>query len=93
MSSASLEVLGRELAALHRLGDPEDHRDRRAELVADAADQLLAVRGALEQRFLGHLELAGPASLAIERVGQLLDHDGVTSGDSSAPPLTASRTA
>ena len=71
-----VEIFGRELAALHRLGDPEDHRDRRAELVADAADQLLAVRGALEQRFLRHLELAGPAALAIERVGQLLDHDG-----------------
>ena len=53
---------------------PEDHRDRRAQLVAQPRDQLVAAGGPLQQRLLRHLELAGAAALPLERLGQLLDH-------------------
>ena len=66
----------RHLSALHRLGDAEDHGDRRAQLVADAPDQLLAVGGALQQGFLRELQLAGAAAFAVQRIGHLLDHHG-----------------
>ncbi len=60
-------------AARQRLRHAEDHGHRRAELVAQAGDELVAAGRALQQRLLGDLELARAAALALQRLGQLLD--------------------
>ena len=70
------ELLARLLrrgAAGQRLRHAEDHRDRRAELVAQAGHELVAAGRALQERLLCDLELAGAAALTLEGLGQLLD--------------------
>ncbi len=70
---------------LQALGEAEDHRDRRPQLVPEPADQLLAARRPLQQRLLRHLQLARPPAPALERLGQLLDHGGRDLGGQQRP--------
>ena len=71
-----VELLALHGSPLEGLRQPEDHRHRGPQLVAQAADQLLAPRGALQQRLLRQLELPGAPTLAFESLGQLFDHGG-----------------
>jgi hypothetical protein len=68
------------------LRDPEDHRDRRAKLVAETRDELVPAGGPLQQRFLRDLELSGPAALARQGLGELLDDGGCHTGRDHPSP-------
>ena len=57
-----------------RLGHPEDHGHRGPELVREPGDELVAPGRALHERGLRGFELPDPAPLALERLGELLDH-------------------
>ena len=56
------------------LGDAEDHRDRRPELMGQPGDELLPSRRTLDERVLRGLELPRTSALAFESFGELLDH-------------------
>jgi hypothetical protein len=56
------------------VGDAEDHRDRRPELVGQPGDELLPSRRTLDERVLRCLQLPRTPALAFERCGELLDH-------------------
>ena len=76
LSSDLSAFLDRGGALRQRLGHAQDHGDRGAELVTEPRDQLVAPGAPFQQRLLGDLQLAGPASFALEGFGEALDHRG-----------------
>ena len=62
----------------------------RAQLVAQPGDQLVAAADAFDERHVGLLELVGAAAFAFRAAVSWSITEGVTVGESTAPPAAAS---
>ena len=82
-----LLLLGRGHEVRERLGDPEDHGHRGPELVREPGDELLPSGRALHECGLRGFELPDPSPLALERLGELLDHARGYLGGQERPSL------